>query len=76
MNKLQKISLVITSINKPDSVLKKYYSMCEKLGVEFIIIGDKKTPKYPKKYNIYDIKSQKVFNFNLNTFVIISMVSL
>ena len=29
MNKLQKISLVITSINKPDSVLKKYYSMCE-----------------------------------------------
>ena len=66
MNKLQKISLVITSINKPDSVLKKYYSMCEKLGIEFIIIGDKKTPKYPKKYNIYDIKSQKVFNFNLN----------
>ena len=41
MNKLQKISLVITSINKPDSVLKKYYSMCEKLGIEFIIIGDK-----------------------------------
>jgi hypothetical protein len=66
MNKKKKISLVITSINKPKLVIKKYYSMCDKLGIKFIIIGDKKTPPYPKKYNFYNIKFQKKFNFVLN----------
>ena len=66
MNKIKKISLVITSINKPKLVIKKYYSMCDKLGVKFIIIGDKKSPSYPKKYNFYNIKSQRKFDFFTN----------
>ena len=32
-------------------VIKKYHSMCNKNGVNFIIIGDKKTPQYSNKYN-------------------------
>ena len=66
MEKLEKIALVITSINKPNEVIKKYYSLSKKNKVNFIIIGDKKTPKYPSKYNFYNLKSQKNFKFTLN----------
>ena len=66
MENLNKIALIITSINKPNDVIKKYYSLSKKNNVNFIIIGDKKTPKYPKKYNFYDLKSQKNFKFTLN----------
>ena len=66
MEKLKKIALIITSINKPTEAIKKYYSLSKKNKVNFIIIGDKKTPKYPKKYNFYDLKSQKNFKFTLN----------
>ncbi|MFL2891443.1 MAG: STELLO glycosyltransferase family protein [Candidatus Pelagibacter sp.] len=66
MNKLKKIALVITSINKPNKVIKKYYSLSKKNRVNFIIIGDKKTPEYPSKYNFYNLKSQKNFKFSLN----------
>ena len=66
MNKLKKISLVITSINKPNEVIKKYYSLSKNNKINFIIIGDKKTPEYPSKYNFYNLKSQKNFKFILN----------
>ncbi len=66
MKKLEKIALVITSINKPNKVIKKYYSLCNKNDVNFIIIGDKKTPNYPNHYNFYNLNSQKNFNFTLN----------
>ena len=66
MNKLKKISLVITSINKPNEVIKKYYSLSKNNKINFIIIGDKKTPEYPSKYNFYNLKSQKNFKFTLN----------
>mgnify|MGYP000450884812 CR=1 FL=1 len=57
MNKLKKISLVITSINKPNEVIKKYYSLSKNNKINFIIIGDKKTPEYPSKYNFYNLRS-------------------
>jgi hypothetical protein len=66
MNKLKKISLVITSINKPNKVIEKYYSLSKNNKINFIIIGDKKTPEYPSKYNFYNLKSQKNFKFILN----------
>jgi hypothetical protein len=66
MNKLKKISLVITSINKPNQVIKKYYSLSKNNKINFIIIGDKKTPEYPSKYKFYNLKSQKNFKFTLN----------
>lgn len=66
MEKLEKVTLIITSINKPNKVIKKYYSLSIKNGVNFIIIGDKKTPQYPDKYNFYNLKSQKNFKFTLN----------
>ncbi len=66
MKKLEKIALVITSINKPNMVIKKYHSMCYKNRVNFIIIGDKKTPQYSNKYNFYNLKLQNNFNFTLN----------
>ena len=66
MNKFKKIALVITSINKPNEVIKKYYSLSKKNKVNFIIIGDKKTPEYPNKYNFYNLKSQKSLEFSLN----------
>jgi hypothetical protein len=66
MNKITKISHVITSINKPNRVIKKYHSLCNKLGINFVIIGDQKTPIYPKKYNFYNIQSQNQFRFDIN----------
>ena len=66
MEKLKKIALIITSINKPNEAIKKYYSLSKKNKVNFIIIGDKKTPDYPSKYNFYNLKSQKNLNFSLN----------
>ena len=66
MEKLKKIALIITSINKPNEAIKKYYSLSKKNKVNFIIIGDKKTPDYPSKYNFYNLKSQKNLKFSLN----------
>ena len=37
MNKLKKIALVITSINKPNKVIKKYYTLSNKNNVNFIL---------------------------------------
>ena len=66
MKNLKKIALIITSINKPNEAVRKYYALSKKNKVNFIIIGDKKTPDYPNKYNFYNLKSQKNLKFSLN----------
>ena len=38
-------ALVITSINRPNNVLRKYSELSKKHDVEFYIVGDKKSPK-------------------------------
>ena len=48
MNDKNQISLVITTINKPNNVINKYLDMSKKNNVRYIIIGDKKTPLYKK----------------------------
>lgn len=41
---MYKTSLVITTINKPNYILREYDKNCKKNNWEFIVIGDKKTP--------------------------------
>lgn len=43
MNK--KTSLIITSIASPNEILKTYAAKCEEHRVEFVVIGDTKSPK-------------------------------
>ena len=62
INKYQ-TSLVITTINKPNKVINKYLDLTKKNNVKYIIIGDKKTPNYKKKYPFFNLKKQKDFNF-------------
>jgi hypothetical protein len=66
MNKNYKnqISLVITTINKPNKVINKYLELTKKNKIYYLIIGDKKTPNYNKKYNFFNLKKQKSFDFN------------
>ena len=63
MNSNYQTSLVITTINKPNKVINKYLDLTKKNNINYIIIGDKKTPNYKKKYPYYDLKKQKKFNF-------------
>ena len=49
-NKTKKISLVITTINKPNNVIKKYLKLCKNFNINYVIIGDKKTCKYKAKF--------------------------
>lgn len=65
MNKKNKISLIITTINKPNRAIDKYLVLSKKNKINFIIIGDKKSPNYQKKYPFYDLKKQKKLNFKL-----------
>jgi len=61
----KKTSLIITTINKPNKVIKKYLSICTKHKIDYIIIGDKKTPIYPKKYGLISTLLQKKIKFNI-----------
>ncbi len=63
MNSNSQTSLVITTINKPNKVIDKYLDLTKKNNINYIIIGDKKTPNYKKKYPYFDLKKQKKFNF-------------
>lgn len=56
-----KKTLVITSINKPNRNIKKLSTLCKKNRLDFIIIGDKKSPKNFKiSYGSYfSLKDQK-----------------
>ena len=42
---MYKTSLIITTINKPNYNLREYAKYCKKNDWEFIVVGDKKTPK-------------------------------
>ncbi len=65
---MKKISLVITTINKPNKNIKKLDKLSKKNHTELIIIGDKKTPKNFKISNgtYYSINDQKKINFNFS----------
>ena len=47
-NKIKKTSLVITTINKPNKVIRKYFRLCKNSKINYLLIGDKKTPLYQK----------------------------
>lgn len=52
-------TLIITSINKPNKVIKEFSKICKKNNVNFFFVADKKTPKFVKKnINILDLKKQ------------------
>lgn len=63
---MQKISLVITTINEPNKVIKKYFALTKKNKVDYILVGDEKTPKYNTKYPLINLKKQKYLNFSIN----------
>jgi hypothetical protein len=69
MYKKNDISLVITTINKANKVINKYLNLSRNNNVRYIIIGDKKSPNYEKKYPFFNIKKQKKFNFNIYNFL-------
>ena len=69
MDKIKDISLVITSINKPNDVIKRYLTLCKNYKINYIIIGDKKTPSYSKKYPLINTLKQKKLDFKITNFL-------
>ena len=67
INKIDKTSLVITTINKPNKVIKKFLTLCKNAKINYILVGDKKTPPYPKNYPLIDTSKQKKLKFKINT---------
>ena len=65
MDKIKDISLVITTINKPNDVIKRYLTLCKNSKINYIIIGDKKTPSYSKKYPLINTLKQKKLSFKI-----------
>ena len=65
-NKIKKTSLVITTINKPNKVIRKYFRLCKNSKINYLLIGDKKTPLYPKNYPLIDTTKQKKLTFKIN----------
>ena len=62
-----KISIIITSISAPNAVMKSFAAESKKHNIEFIVIGDTKTPADFKldgcKY--YSINDQEKLNFSI-----------
>ena len=60
-----KVSLIITTINKPNSNIRSFSKGCKNSNWDFIVIGDKKTPKnFNLLYGDYfNISKQKKLNF-------------
>jgi len=63
-----KTSLVITTINRPNKNIKKFSKKTKMQNWEFIVIGDKKTPKNFKiNYGVfYSLNDQKKINLNFS----------
>tara|TARA_Y100000591_G_scaffold329456_1_gene358068 strand:- start:1088 stop:2146 length:1059 start_codon:yes stop_codon:yes gene_type:complete len=63
--KKNKVSLVITSINKQNMAIKNFYKLCYKNNVNFYLVGDKKTPEYKNKKNFkfLSLNFQKKLSF-------------
>jgi len=61
MIKKNKISLVLTTVNKVSKNILNIGKGCKKKNWEFLVIGDKKTPKNLKISNgiYYSINHQK-----------------
>ena len=63
-----KTSLVITTINSPNKNIKKFVVGCKKKNWDFIVVGDKKTPKNFKiehgKFLSYNDQSKLKFHFS------------
>jgi len=66
-NKKVTSTLVITSINKPNNVIKKYEILSKKKNIDFIFVADKKTPqfKHENYLNILSIKLQKKLPYKI-----------
>ena len=69
MNNNDQTSLVITTINKPNKAIDSYLTLCKKNNIKYIIIGDKKSPNFKKKYPFFNIKKQKKFNFKIYNYL-------
>lgn len=67
LKKKTKSTLVITSINKPNKVIRKFESLCKKSKIDFIFVADKKTPEFPYKDNLkfLSLKSQMNLPFKI-----------
>ena len=63
-----KLSLVLTTINKPNKNIKIFSEKCKEKNWKFLIIGDSKTPNgYKIKYgDFYSIGSQKKLSFRFS----------
>ncbi len=62
---MKKKYLIITTINKPNKILKRIDILCKKYNLNVIVIGDKKSPlNFNLRYsNYFNLKKQKNFNF-------------
>jgi len=62
---MNKVAFVITTINKPNYIMKLCAKMCKDKLIDFYIIGDQKSPKQfdLKNSNYYSIKKQKKLDF-------------
>jgi len=60
-----KKAFIITTINKPNKIMKLYAKMCKKNDISYYIIGDYKSPKKfkLKNSNYLNIKDQEKLNF-------------
>jgi len=67
LNKKVTATLVITSINKPNNVIKKFQILSKKKNIDFILVADKKTPKFKYKnyLNFLSIKFQKKLPYKI-----------
>src|SRR5690349_14665570 len=45
MPQFQNTALVITSISAPNAAMKAFAEGCKKRGIDFLVIGDSKSPK-------------------------------
>ena len=56
-----KTAFVITTINKPNNIMKLYAKMCKEKEIDYYIIGDQKSPKkfILKNSNYYSLSQQK-----------------
>ena len=65
----KKISLVITTIaSSKHPILKKFAKICLKDNIDFIVIGDKKSPSkfLLKGANYFSLQKQKSLKFKLS----------
>ena len=61
-----KKAFVITTINKPNPIMKLYAKMCKTQSIDYYIIGDVKSPKNfkLKNSNYFNIKAQEKLEFS------------